>query len=174
MQLFPIGFQFVFYLSYSIQLFTFVGNHFLQMESKASFDIACTAIDVLVPHILKASKNTNQVRELSVTILETFVDASSDMPRHRFCIFMQVLLNRLGVEEYLWLLTLLLIKAKSKQSNEEKRQQLIGILSLKSSNIYIFSIFFHLSRFVWHVRPEPSSSLAFEELEPDDQSNSNL
>ena len=36
----------------SIQLFTFVGTHFLQMESKSSFDIACTAIDVIVPHIL--------------------------------------------------------------------------------------------------------------------------
>ena len=66
----------------SIQLFTFVGSHFLQMESKASFDIACTAIDVLVPHILKAAKSKKQMEELSFTILETFVDASNDMPRH--------------------------------------------------------------------------------------------
>ena len=128
----------------SIQLFTFVGSHFLQMESKASFDIACTAIDVLVPHILKAAESKHQVEELSVTILETFVDASSDMPRHRFCIFMQVLLNRLGAEEYLWLLTLLLTKAEarkkhydivgsqksSKLTNEEKCQQLIDLYAM--------------------------------------------
>ena len=128
----------------SIQLFTFVGSHFLQMESKASFDIACTAIDVLVPHILKAAESKHQVEELSVTILETFVDASSDMPRHRFCIFMQVLLNRLGAEEYLWLLTLLLTKAEarkkhydivgsqksSKLTTEEKCQQLIDLYAM--------------------------------------------
>ena len=44
----------------SIQLFTFVGTHFLQMESKSSFEIACTAIDVLVPHIL-SGKNSFKV-----------------------------------------------------------------------------------------------------------------
>ena len=64
-----------------------------------------------------------------MTILETFVDASSDMPRHRFCIFMQVLLNRLGAEEYLWLLTLLLTKAEARK----KHYDIVG--SQKSSKL---------------------------------------
>ena len=126
----------------SIQLFTFVGTHFLQMESRSNFEIACTAIDVLVPHILSACNDAkggkNEVREMSVNILNTFVDASSDMPRHRFCIFMHRLVQRLGAKDYLWLLTLLLIKAdlrkkhydnmggqkSSKLTTEERLQQL--------------------------------------------------
>ena len=48
----------------SIQLFTFVGTHFLQMESKSSFEIACTAIDVLVPHILSGRGLAGKYRGL--------------------------------------------------------------------------------------------------------------
>lgn len=83
----------------TIQLFTFVGTHFLQVESQSNFDIACTAIDVLVPHILEAcyvKGGTLKVQEMSVNILNTFVDASSDIPRHRFCVFMHQLIQKIG------------------------------------------------------------------------------
>ena len=128
----------------SIQLFTFVGSHFLQMESKSSFNVACTAIDVLVPHILKAAQSQSQREEMSVNILNTFVDASCDIPRHRFCIFIKILIERLGADEYLWLLTLLLTKSEarkkhydmagghhkmSKLTTEERLQQLIDLYS---------------------------------------------
>ena len=133
----------------SIQLFTFVGSHFLQMESKAGFDVACTAIDVLVPHILKAAQSQSQEEEMSVNILNTFVDASSDIPRHRFCIFIKILIERLGAEKYLWLLTLLLTKSEarkkhydiagghhkvSKLTTEERLQQLIDLYSTFDSD----------------------------------------
>ena len=107
----------------SIQLFTFVGSHFLQMESKSNFDIACTAIDVLVPHILDACRAKGgpaKVHEMSINILNTFVDASSDMPSHRFCYFMRQLTVRLGLSDYLWLLTLLLIKADLRKKHYDK------------------------------------------------------
>lgn len=132
----------------SIQLFTFVGTHFLQVESKTSFDIACTAIDILVPHILsvcKTSKGEQKAHEISVSILNTFVDASSDMPRHRFCVFMHRLASRMGADTYLWLMTLLLIKgdARKKQYDsslggprsarmtmEERQQQLRDLYAM--------------------------------------------
>ena len=104
----------------TIQLFTFVGTHFLQVESQSNFDIACTAIDVLVPHILQACRDKGgqpKVREMSVNILNTFVDASSDIPRHRFNIFIHQLVKKLGSKEYLWLLTLLLISSDSRKKH---------------------------------------------------------
>ena len=102
----------------TIQLFTFVGTHFLQVESQSNFDIACTAIEVLVPHILQACQakgGAKKVREMSINILKTFVDASSDIPRHRFCVFMYQLIQKLGAEEFLWLLTLMLISDPRKK-----------------------------------------------------------
>ena len=102
----------------TIQLFTFVGTHFLQVESQSNFDIACTAIDVLVPHILQACQakgGAKKVHEMSINILKTFVDASSDIPRHRFCVFMHQLIQKLGAKEFLWLLTLMLISDPRKK-----------------------------------------------------------
>ena len=104
----------------TIQLFTFVGTHFLQVESQSNFDIACTAIDVLVPHILQACRDKGgqpKVQEMSVNILNTFVDASSDIPRHRFNLFIHQLVKKLGSKEYLWLLTLLLISSDSRKKH---------------------------------------------------------
>lgn len=122
----------------SIPLFTFVGTHFLQKaEARANFDIACTAIDIMVPHILKACKDKRESKETSVCILNTFVDASSDMAQHRFNVFMRRLVACVGESQYLWLLTLLLLK-KVKASNtknrgstmlEERQQQLRDLYS---------------------------------------------
>ena len=58
-----------------------------------------------------------KVREMSVNILNTFVDASSDIPRHRFNIFIHQLVKKLGSKEYLWLLTLLLISSDSRKKH---------------------------------------------------------
>lgn len=35
----------------SIPIFTFMGTHFLKIDAKHSFDVACQAIDVIIPHI---------------------------------------------------------------------------------------------------------------------------
>ena len=35
----------------SIPIFTFMGTHFLKIDAKQSFDVACQAIDVIIPHI---------------------------------------------------------------------------------------------------------------------------
>ncbi len=37
----------------SVSIFTFMGSHFLRVDSKHSFEVACAAIDIIVPHIQK-------------------------------------------------------------------------------------------------------------------------
>ena len=115
----------------SIPIFTFMGNHFLKIEAKSSFDVAVQAIDIIIPHIqricLKKSRDRELLHQTSLSILNTFVDASSDMPPHRFKTFMSQLVRNLSStaqdkevsiakgENYLWIMTLLLLKADSKR-----------------------------------------------------------
>jgi hypothetical protein len=126
----------------SIPIFTFMGNHFLKIEAKSSFDVACHAIDIIIPHIQRAclekekenKGKQNLLRETSLSIINTFVDASSDMPPHRFKTFMSQLVRNLSStafqispagqdtnieekksENYLWIVTLLLLKMDSKR-----------------------------------------------------------
>ena len=126
----------------SIPIFTFMGNHFLKIEAKSSFDVACQAIDIIIPHIQRAclekekenKGKQNLLRETSLSIINTFVDASSDMPPHRFKTFMSQLVRNLSStafqispavqhtdidkeksENYLWIVTLLLLKMDSKR-----------------------------------------------------------
>ena len=88
----------------SIPIFTFMGNHFLKIEAKSSFDVACQAIDIIIPHIQRAclekekenKGKQNLLRETSLSIINTFVDASSDMPPHRFKTFMSQLVRNLS------------------------------------------------------------------------------
>ena len=61
--------------------------------------------------------------ETILNILHTFADASVDMPHpHRVKTFMFKLLSRLGDREYMWILTLLLLKKldtnKAKKSGQ--------------------------------------------------------
>jgi hypothetical protein len=63
--------------------------------------------------------------ETSLNILHTFADASVDMPHpHRVKTFMFKLLSRLGDREYMWILTMLLLKKldtnKAKKSGQVK------------------------------------------------------
>ena len=128
----------------SIPLFTFVGTHFLQVESKSSFTIACTAIDIIVPHILtlcRQKSGDKAVHDTTVAIMNTFVDASTHMPRHRFCVFMQRLIQKLDANEYLWLLTLLLISRNKKSTSVgEKQQQLADLYAQFGANTQLTSL----------------------------------
>ena len=126
----------------SIPIFTFMGNHFLKIEAKSSFDVACQAIDIIIPHIQRAclekeKENTGKqslLKKTSLSIINTFVDASSDMPPHRFKTFMSQLVRNLSssafgtalntdkdetspkfTDNYLWVVTLLLLKVESKR-----------------------------------------------------------
>ncbi len=61
--------------------------------------------------------------ETSLNILHTFADASVDMPHpHRVKTFMHKLLSRLGDREYMWILTLLLLKKI--ESNKPKKSSI--------------------------------------------------
>ena len=124
----------------SIPIFTFMGSHFLKIEAKSSFDVACQAIDIIIPHIQRACLEKekaakvkhNLLRQTSLSIVNTFVDASSDMPPHRFKTFMSQLVKNLSssafqtpfiqqnakgnqTDNYLWIVTLLLLKVDSKR-----------------------------------------------------------
>jgi hypothetical protein len=73
-------------LQNSIQIFTFVGSHFLlKVDSRHSFDVACQAIDIIIPHIMKvcAARGEKATRDTGISIVTTFVDASVDMATHR-------------------------------------------------------------------------------------------
>ena len=126
----------------SIPIFTFMGNHFLKIEAKSSFDVACQAIDIIIPHIQRACLEKEKenkgkqslLQKTSLSIINTFVDASSDMPPHRFKTFMSQLVRNLSssafgisdsanvgenennfTDNYLWIVTLLLLKTDSKR-----------------------------------------------------------
>ena len=160
-----------------IPIFTFMGNHFLKIEAKSSFDVACQAIDIIIPHIQRACLEKEKenkgkqtlLQKTSLSIINTFVDASSDMPPHRFKTFMSQLVRNLsssafGInlhpidgetnktfsENYLWIVTLLLLKIDSKRrvytgkgnetesirlTAEEKHHQLRELYSAFDNNI---------------------------------------
>ena len=70
--------------------------------------------------------------ETSLNILQTFADASVDMPHpHRVRIFMYKLLSRLGDREYLSILTMLLLrKLDTKQKKVPARFAQVGLFFL--------------------------------------------
>ena len=57
-----------------------------------------------------AKGGESALREMSLSIVSTFVDASADMAPHRFKTFLARLVKCLGERDYLWILTLLLLK----------------------------------------------------------------
>ena len=57
------------------------------MDSRRSFEVACQAIDTIIPHVrsvCRAKGGERALREMSLSIVATFVDASKDMAAHRF------------------------------------------------------------------------------------------
>ena len=71
------------------------------------------AIDIIIPHVRSvclAKGGEKALREMSLSIVSTFVDASADMAAHRFKTFLARLVKCLGERDYLWILTLLLLK----------------------------------------------------------------
>lgn len=143
-------------LQNSIQIFTFMGTHFLKIDSKQSFDVACQAIDIIIPHIQRVcqSKGPEKLQETSLSIITTFVDASVDMATHRFKIFLHKLIKCLGESDYLWVVTLLLLKTVGKKrtfiegqktktmkfNQSEKMQQIQSLYSEFSPLVQIESI----------------------------------
>ena len=71
------------------------------------------AIDIIIPHVRSvclAKGGEKALKEMSLSIVSTFVDASADMAAHRFKTFLARLVKCLGERDYLWILTLLLLK----------------------------------------------------------------
>ncbi|TRY68333.1 hypothetical protein TCAL_03802 [Tigriopus californicus] len=143
-------------LQNSIQIFTFMGTHFLKIDSKQSFDVACQAIDIIIPHIQRVcqSKGPDKLHETSLSIITTFVDASVDMATHRFKIFLHKLIKCLGESDFLWVVTLLLLKTVGKKrtiiegqktktmkfNQSEKLQQIQSLYSEFSAMVQIESV----------------------------------
>merc|ERR1719481_626116 len=85
-----------FILQNSITIFTFMGSHLLQVDSRRSFQVACEALDVLVPAIKSscmASNKKGNIASNCLSVLTTFVDASKDIPSHRLTEFMMRLVK---------------------------------------------------------------------------------
>ena len=104
-----------FILHNSITIFTFMGSHLLQVDSKRSFQVACEALQVLVPAMKTACEAPGRQGRLGgscLGVLTTFVDSSKDIPGHRLTEFMVLLLRSLGQQEYLWVGALLLARRK--------------------------------------------------------------
>ena len=80
-----------FILQNSITIFTFMGSHLLKVDSKHSFQVACQALEVIIPAIKTACQAPGKAHQLQATclgVLTTFVDASMDIPTHRLTEFM--------------------------------------------------------------------------------------
>ena len=120
-------------ISLSLTIFTFMGSHLLQVDSKRSFQVyeckaefdffhqfaqvACEALEVLVPAMAAACKEGNRGSKLAgscLGLLTTFVDSSRDIPNHRLTEFMVRLVRSLGVRDYLWVAALLLARKERK------------------------------------------------------------
>ena len=110
-----------------------MGSHLLQVDSKRSFQVyeckaefdffhqfaqvACEALEVLVPAMAAACKEGNRGSKLAgscLGLLTTFVDSSRDIPNHRLTEFMVRLVRSLGVRDYLWVAALLLARKERK------------------------------------------------------------
>ena len=92
-----------------------MGSHLLKVDSKHSFQVACQALDVLVPAIKTAcltqsGKSSSKLQTASLGVLTTFIDACLDIPAHRLTEFLVRLINCLGDSEHLWIAALLLAR----------------------------------------------------------------
>eukprot|EP00095_Tigriopus_kingsejongensis_P008024 maker-scaffold1494_size38455-snap-gene-0.15 protein:Tk08024 transcript:maker-scaffold1494_size38455-snap-gene-0.15-mRNA-1 annotation:"hypothetical protein DAPPUDRAFT_192569" len=171
-------------LQNSIQIFTFMGTHFLKIDSKQSFDVACQAIDIIIPHIQRVCKAKNNLQETSLTIITTFVDASVDMATHRFKIFLHKLIKCLGERDYLWIVTLLLLKTIGKKrtlieghktkmmkfNHGEKLQQIQSLYSEFSPKIQIESMIRMMVN-LKNDNPEVRKILKINEVAAEDELN---
>jgi len=121
-----------FILQNSITIFTFMGSHLLKVDSKHSFQVACQALEVIIPAIKTACQAPGKAHQLQATclgVLTTFVDASMDIPTHRLTEFMVRLINCLGDREHLWVAALLLVR-KDKAGGERRVVELFSQLDV--------------------------------------------
>eukprot|EP00092_Neocalanus_flemingeri_P002849 GFUD01003047.1.p1 GENE.GFUD01003047.1~~GFUD01003047.1.p1 ORF type:complete len:1487 (+),score=586.22 GFUD01003047.1:576-4463(+) len=121
-----------FILQNSITIFTFMGSHLLKVDSKHSFQVACQALEVIVPAIKTACQSPGRAHQLQATclgVLTTFVDASLDIPAHRLTEFLVRLINCLGDSEHLWVAALLLVR-KDKAGGERRVVELFTQLEV--------------------------------------------
>ena len=119
-----------FILQNSITIFTFMGSHLLRVDSRHSFQVACQALDVIVPAIrtacqaAPAARSGAKLQTASLGVLTTFIDACLDIPAHRLTEFLVRLIRCLGEREYLWFAALLIVR-KDKTSGERKVVELL-------------------------------------------------
>ena len=118
-----------FILQNSITIFTFMGSHLLKVDSKHSFQVACQALDVIVPAIKTAcqtqsGRSATKLQTASLGVLTTFIDACLDIPAHRLTEFLVRLIRCLGEKEYLWFAALLIAR-KDKASGERRVVELL-------------------------------------------------
>ncbi|CAB4054585.1 UTP10 [Lepeophtheirus salmonis] len=118
----------------SIPIFTFMGNHFVKMDSRHSFDVACQAIEIIIPHIQKVcDSDSEKLRSTTVKIITTFADAADDLPSHRFKTFLHKLLVLLGENEYLWIFTMQLLSKTIYQKAKRAHEVQIKLMDLFES-----------------------------------------
>jgi hypothetical protein len=108
-----------FVLHNSMAIFTFMGSHLLKVDSRHSYQVACEAIEVIVPAIKAASLVSSEgqpqqaARQQATAcqgILTTFMDAGLDVPEHRYTEFLVRLVRALDTDNYLWMTLLLAVK----------------------------------------------------------------
>jgi hypothetical protein len=112
-------------LQNSMTIFTFMGTHLLKMDSKHSYQIACEAIDVIIPAMKSTSNSKQELQKISLEILNNFIHMEEDVPEHRYSEFVYRLIKALDAETYLWIAMLLCIKSTFKSKHRVKRTHLI-------------------------------------------------
>jgi len=115
-----------FILHNSITIFTFMGSHLLKVDSRRSFQVACEALEVLVPAMKAACEAPGRQGRLAgscLGVLTTFVDSSKDIPTHRLAEFLVRLVACLGAADYLWVAALLLAR-KERRGGERSVTEL--------------------------------------------------
>ena len=123
-----------FVLHNSMTIFTFMGSHLLKVDSRHSYQVACQAIEVIVPAIKAASQVASEGSGTATTrqqaacqgILTTFMDAGLDVPEHRYTEFLDRLVRALDTDSYLWMALLLAIKTGLKPVKGRKGNSTIN------------------------------------------------
>lgn len=104
-------------LQYMIPIFTFVGSSVLRHDDAYSFQIMIKIIDTIIPILIQ----DNQL-ETIVKVLRDFVDALLDVPEHKRMPLYKQLLEKINVEDHLYLFLLLVFESYMSHASEEKNQ----------------------------------------------------
>ncbi|XP_022904359.2 HEAT repeat-containing protein 1 [Onthophagus taurus] len=104
-------------LHHIMAIFTFMGSSVLRYDDAYSFQIINKIVDTILPILVKNDSTENIVK-----VLRVFVDAILDVPEHRRMPLYKNLLEKVDVNQNLYVFLLLMFEAHVIHANSEKQK----------------------------------------------------